>query len=153
MKEVYPEIIATDLIEGYIGNEERYIYQYPIVMQYLKKKIDNRCVTDYLKSVGIERIVIYAATEFAELLVKDILNTDTDMIWAVCDKKAKAIGKTYNNCKVISIDEMMIDYSNKKFDKIVVCSIFHKNAVIDELLEKGVDFDDILTAIQVIFWM
>lgn len=122
-------------------------------MQYLKKKIDNRCVADYLKSVGAERIVIYAATEFAELLVEDILNDSTGMIWAVCDKNAQSLGKSYHKCRVINIDEMLNDYKQNKFDKIVVCSVFHANSIIDDLIKKDIEYDDIFTVTQVVFWM
>ena len=152
-EEIFPEIIATDLIESYVSREEKYLYQYPIVMQYLKKKIANRCVADYLNSIGGRRIVLYAVTNFTELLIRDIRNTSTDMIWAVCDKNEKDFGKNYLKCRMVTIDEMLIDYKQNKFDKIVVCSVFHANAIIDDLMRKGVKLDDIMTIIQVVFWM
>lgn len=152
-EEFYPEVIATDLLEGYIGDEERYVYQYPIIMKYLKKKIDNRCVADYINSVGAERIVIYAATKFAELLIKDIRNDSTDMIWAVCDKNSKKLEKKFHQCRVIGIDEMISGYKQKRFDKIIVCSVFYANAIIDELIKNDIEYDDILTATQVVYWM
>ena len=152
-EEIYPEIIATDLMEEYISREEKCLYQYPIVMQYLRKKIDNHCVADYLKSVGGRRIVLYAVTNFTELLIRDIMNTSTDMIWGVCDKNSKNFGTNYLNCRMINGDEMLMDYKQNKFDKIVVCSIFHANAIINDLIRRGVELDDVLTISQVVFWM
>lgn len=148
-----PEIIALDLIEGYIGNDERYVYQYPIIMRYLKNKIANRKITDYLAQIGCNRVVLYAVTEFTDLLISDISNESSQMIWSVCDKKADEFGGVYKGCTMLNVESMISDYKDKKFDKIIVCNIFHANDIVTELVENGISMDDIVKVIEAIYWM
>ncbi len=148
-----PEIIPTDIQEGYVGTEERYVYQYPIIMKYLKNKIANKKITDYLRGIDVDRVVLYAITEFTDLLIDDMVDESPQMIWSLCDKKADKNGSLYKGFNMLNIDSMVSDYREKMFDKIIVCSIFHSNTIITDLVKRGVSMDDILTVTQVIYWM
>lgn len=151
--EIQPAVIATDEILNYVGKYERYCHQYPIIMKYLKKKINNRRLDDFFKSINANKVVLYAVTEFTDLVIEELLNENEQMIYAICDRAADKFSGYYKNCRVINIDDMITDYKNNCFDKIVVCSIFHEKEIIDEFCDKEIPLDDVVTVIQAIYWM
>lgn len=136
----------------YINTAERYQYQYPIIMRYLKNKINEWNIGDFLYEQGAQKIVLYAITEFTELVVEDLKRCKKPIkIAAICDKNKQKYIEGFQQYEVIGIDELMDGYESKKFDKILICSIFHVNEIFDDLMERKIELEDMISVNAAIF--
>lgn len=162
-KEFYKEFYATGEIDCSIQNnieseqiskEERYQYQYPFIMEYLKNKIQGKDISILLNNMGIYKIAIYALTEFAELVYDD-LSRKLNKIEIVCisDKNYQKFPQGFRKSQVIGIEELKKQYENGKIDAVLNCSIFHENEVMQELISKDIKHEHIISVINIIFML
>lgn len=138
--------------DKYINTAERYQYQYPIIMRYLKNKINNWNIGDFLHEQGAYKVVLYAITEFTELVIDDLNRCENPMqIASICDKNNKKYIDGFHQFKVIGINELVAGYKTNEFDKILVCSIFHANEIYTDLMEREIKLEDIISINTAIF--
>jgi hypothetical protein len=146
---VQEPIISDD---NYIDTVERYQYQYPIIMRYLKNKINDWNVGDFLYEQGAHKLVLYAITEFTELVIEDLKRCEKPIkIASICDKNNQKYIDGFQKYKVIGIDELVAGYESKKFDKILICSIFHANEIFTGLMERKIKLEDMISVSTAIF--
>ncbi|TCL58122.1 hypothetical protein EDD76_107238 [Kineothrix alysoides] len=137
---------------NYIDIAERYQYQYPIIMKYLKNKIDGWNIGDFLYEQGAQKIALYAITEFTELVAEDLEKCDKSIkIVAICDKNNQNHRNGFHQNEVIGIDKLVEEYESKKIDKILICSIFHANEIFYDLMERKIKLEDMITVSTAIF--
>jgi len=151
-KKILPMVEIPKRDDNYVSKEERYQFQYPIIMKYLKKKVSGWNVADCLANMGGKKIAIYAITEFAELVCEDLKQNDKQVeIVCICDRNYTKFEGGYCGKEVIGPQEMIERYHKKEMDKILVCSIFHVNEIINELLGRGVELDDVISITTAIY--
>lgn len=147
-----PDVEMPKRSIGYITKEERYQFQYPIIMKYLRKKVSGWSVGDYLSRIGGKNIALYAMTEFTELAYEDLTCNDSKVtVVCICDKNFTKFTDGYRGRDVIGLADMAELYRKKEIDKILVCSIFHINEIVREILAQGVDLDDIISISTAIY--
>lgn len=147
---IFPEVVARP--KGIIFEEERQIYQYPIVMKYLQKKIDGWNVAHFFEKRNIKNVALYAIVEFTDLVIDDWNRSDSQSkIVAISDKNYKKYKAGYKGCQVISVNELIENYKTGKIQMIVVCSIFHENEIFRELMNNGVQQDSLISINSVVF--
>jgi hypothetical protein len=138
--------------DKYIDTVERYEYQYPIIMRYLKNKINDWNIGDFLYEQGAQKIVLYAITEFTELVIEDLNRCEKPIkIEAICDKNKQKYIDGFQQYEVIGIDELVERYESKKFDKILICSIFHSNEIFADLMKLKINLEDMIAVNAAIF--
>lgn len=149
---MFPEIQNVISKSDYINQEEKKLYQYPIIKRYLEKKINGWSISDFFARNGIEKIVLYAISEFTELVCNDIYSNKNfqDIIY-ICDKNYTKYLKGYKGFSVVGVDKLIEDYQDNRIDKIIICSIYSSNEIFDNLLEKGVELNDLITLNYIIF--
>ncbi|HCL04325.1 MAG TPA: hypothetical protein DHW61_18265 [Lachnoclostridium phytofermentans] len=147
-----PDVVCNN-INGIVTKEIRYEYQYPLIMKYLKMKIAGYSVGDFTRKINVNRIALYAITEFTDLFIDDLKTYDEQLVVTVADKKADKYPNGYKKYDVIFPQELYRLYEQKQIDCILVCSIFHENEVIKELLKIGFDINDLITVGTAISYM
>ena len=134
-----------------IGSMERAGYQYPIIKEYLIKKIKGWSAIEFFHKIGAEKVALYAATELGDIIIQDLEMQKTKLeVLVLCDKNYRKYPKGIRGVPVIGIDEIVDWYKAEKLDKIVVCSVFYSNEIIRDLLKKRIAAEDIITAADII---
>ena len=152
VKSLYPSVHEVIYKPDYIMLNERYQYQYPIIMQYLKNKIQGWGIDRFFIETGVKRVAFYAITEFTELACDDLQNKPSFIELAyICDKNYQKFAMGYKGYQVVGIEKLVKDYHAGIIDQIVVCSIFHINEIFEELLKRGVRLDNLISIINIIF--
>ena len=137
---------------GLIEREERYWYQYSIVLKYLKNKIANRNIFSFFEMIGVRKVALYAITEFTEMICDDLKNAREDVeVTYLCDRNAAKFKNGYKGIPVVEVEALVKDYRDGKVEKVMVCSVFHVNEIMDDLISKGVRAEDLVSVISVIF--
>lgn len=138
----------------YIGNEERLIYQYFLIKKYLENKLEGKQTSEFFLKNGIHSISLYAMTEFTSFLLKDIEKENSDMeVSYIIDRNAEKINRAgYLNREVIGIQDLCKKYESGYVKTIVICSIFHEQEVFRELILNGIQQEDLVSVIDVIFY-
>lgn len=150
MSRIFPEVSKKTSNGIYASNDERFLYQYPLVRKYLLKKIEGWSIYNFFERFGEDNsICIYAATDFAELLVKDF-NNDKKRVKYVCDKSFKEYKYGFFDCLVISKNELIQKYNKNEITKILIASVFYENIIFKELIDEGVSTKDIITVMDVL---
>ena len=87
-----------------------------------------------------------------QLVCEDLKRNDkkVEMV-CVSDRNYLRFARGYCGRKVVGPQEMIEMYRRKEIDKILVCSIFHVNEIINEFLCQGIDLDDIVSISTAIF--
>lgn len=136
----------------FIDNDERSIYQYPIIMKYLQKKVKGWNFWDFFKTYKDKKIVIYAVTEFTDLILDDYkMCTNQEYVSCICDRGYTRYRGSYREFEVISIDELINRYQEGEVETILICSIFHENEVYRDLMERGISQNALISINSVIF--
>lgn len=139
---------------GVIEREERFEYQYPIIMKYLKNKISGLNIGDFFKRIEGKNFAIYAITEFTELVCDDLkLYDDSIRLVYICDRNYQKFCKGYKDYQVVGIDNLVNDYNAGKIDKVLICNIFHANEIFDDLQSRGIALKDLVSVNSAIFNM
>ncbi len=146
---VFPSI--NEYPVGIIENMERAGYQYPIIKEYLIKKIKGWSVMEFFYKIGAKKVALYAVTELGDILIQDLEMQKTKLeVLVLCDKNYYKYPNGIHGIPVIGIDRLADWYQAEKLDKIVVCSVFYSNEIIRDLLKKGIAAEDIITAADII---
>lgn len=137
---------VVDPATGYIDINSRFIYQYPLVREYLNKKINGWNLGDFMYDLGAKNIALYALTEFAKLAITDIKHSTKHVqIRFISDKKIQSAGSKIDDIEIISKEMLVKEYMNGNLDKILICSVFYANEIFNELLEEGIKLDDLIS--------
>lgn len=138
--------------ENVVTLDMRYICQYPYIMKYLQNVINGKGISNYFENIGVTRIALYAITEFTALFIDDINRDKHILIEEIGDKAYQKYAGGYKGYKVNSIKEIVNHYENGTIDRILICSFFHKDEIIDEFLDFGISIDKLVTIGSVLFW-
>lgn len=153
----YEELYATGRIDTSIENnietkEKRYRYQYPLIMKYLENKIQGKEIYDFIADSGFKNVAIYALTEWTDMVYDDISrHTDKIQIVCVCDKAYTRFSNGFHGNEVVGIEELVRQYKQGRVDGVVVCNVFREKEIIQELVEKGICQEHVISIISVIF--
>ena len=141
---LFPAIMQGEELHAAIHRADKHHYYGSIMKQYLKNKMNNRSIGDFFEKRGIRKIALYATSELAEMVIKDIaLHGSQVEITAIGDKHADRYMKEFCGCKIVSLHELKKDYVNREFEKIMVCSVFFSNEIFDELMQAGIKQEDL----------
>lgn len=132
--------------------ERKCLFHERLLFTYLKKKIGGWSVADFLKSEKIERYILYAVTDFTELVCDDLEKNGVCRTGTICDKRASGYPNGCHGWEVVGIPDMLARYKNGEADKIIVMSILHENEIMEELLHEGIALDDLISIASIIFW-
>ena len=147
---VFPEEIMVPSSRT-ITREERFLYQYPVMVKYLKNKIEGKGFADFFKEKK-EGIALYAVSDFADLICDDVLQCGNEqLICYICDKNADGYKKGRKGYDVVSPDVLVRDYREGKVTKIVICSLIHENAIFKDLISRGIREEDLISVASVIY--
>lgn len=148
---LFPQIIEISVLPGRASQEKKCIFHEGILYHYLQRKINGWSAADFLKEKKIEKYALYAVTDFMELFIKDLEKNGGRKPEIICDKNAERFYYGVNSYEVISPEKLVCLYRDRKIEKIIIMSVLHENEIIDELLEKGVLLNDIISFISVVY--
>lgn len=131
--------------------EERFAYMYPILLKYTQNIAEGKLITRLLAEHGINRVVLYAVTEFTDLLIKEYERNKLINVVGIADQNYKKFYGRYGDCSMISLDELVQMNERKRIDGIIVCSPLHANVIIDSLTNKGIEESQIFTITQLLY--
>lgn len=150
-------VFPTKIMErknGVIAREERFEYQYPIILKYLKNKISGLNIGDFFDKIEGKNFAIYAITEFTDLVCDDLKSYDDSIkLVYICDRNYQKFCKGYKGYQVVGIDKMVKDYNARKIDKVLICNIFHANEIFEDLQNRGIALRDLVSINSAIFNM
>ena len=147
----YPnvELISFEGSPDYIKfddsrNDEWHIYQFGYMKEYLHRLIKGWSVADFFPKVDVSRIALYSHTVFAEEVAADLRRKSNDNIY-VSDKNEKAWSNRTLDIEILPFDNLLQKYMDGKIEKIIICSFFYENEIMDDLLKAGFKLNDIVT--------
>ena len=107
----------------------------------------------FLNAIGLQKIALYAITEFTDLVYNDLFNSSSEIqIVYICDKNYRKFPNGFHLEKVIGIEELLKQYKDGKIDGVLNCSIFHENEVFRELISQGIQPKHIVSIVDCIYW-
>lgn len=149
---MFPEVKGVVCSARSIDTDERHQYYYPIIMRYLKNKILGWNVGDFLYEQGVHNFALYAITEITRVVIMDLEKCNKPVkLNVICDKNYKKYSEGFFQHEVISITDLIDLYKMKKIDKIIICSIFYMNEIFGELMNGGVELEDVISINSAIF--
>ena len=137
---------------GYVEPAEWFSFQYPFVKKYLLRKLDEWTACNFLRALNCKNVVLYAVTDLAEIMGRDIIQSATDvrLLYFACNDahrhKDGFLGREVHD--IFSLKE---DYLDGKIDKIVVCSLFHVNEIFRELMNAGIRLNDLISFTTILY--
>ena len=135
-----------------VTQRERMIYQYPVVMKYLKNKVKGWSICDFLKIYEYKRVVLYAITEILDLIMDDMVSSGLLLEGVfLCDTNVEKYEKGYANHPVISVKALLQKYQEGEVDCIIVCSLFHENEIIKALMKQGIAQEQVISIASIVF--
>lgn len=132
-----------------MDRNERKLAYYPIVKQYLNNKLRGWSINDFFNLYRYQKVAYYAITEMLELVLTEVCccgftgNTYVYDTYYELDR--------YMDFEVGNKEKLINDVLNEKVDIIVVCSLFHENEIIDDLVTSGVPLEKIISIVSIIF--
>lgn len=145
------ETIKEYIRSAIISNDERHLYQYDILYQYLDMKMQGGSVRKILHRLGMKRVVLYAVTDLLDLTLKDILSEKEAFSVFISDKQFQRLDGAYQGIPVIAPQELKCFIEKDEVDGIIVCNPIRENEIIDELLAGGIGLEKIYSLISLIF--
>lgn len=134
------------------SSKDKIIYEYPVVLKYLRNKVRGWNVCDFLKYYGFKKIVLYAITELVDLIIDDIEYSCNQFFEiTVCDTNADRFSKGHRNHPVIDVNKLLLEYREGNIDCIIICSLLHENEIIKNLMDEGVSQNVIISIASIIF--
>lgn len=148
---IFPLIKRNNIKSGIINGNERNVYLYPIIYKFLNNKISGWSVCEYFDN-DINEIALYAFSDLARMIIKDLSNKrgKIQSIY-ITDKRYIDYGKDYYGIEIISVNQLICFYKQHKIKKIVVCSAFCENEIIQELIELGINSQDIISVVEILY--
>ncbi len=147
------DISIRDNLKEIVNESTRRHYQYPFIMKYLENKTQKKELCGFLNAIGLQKIALYAITEFTDLVYNDLFNSSSEIqIVYICDKNYRKFPNGFHLEKVIGIEELLKQYKDGKIDGVLNCSIFHENEVFRELISQGIQPKHIVSIVDCIYW-
>jgi len=139
---------------GIVEQDERYRYQYPIILKYLQSKICGKSIVDGFNIAKPGATALYSITDLTGLICDDLISLHSEnIINYVCDKNAKAHKRGYKGYTVINPEELVSKYNDGEIEYVVVCNVFREHEIINELVSLGMPLNRIIHLIDIIFWL
>lgn len=152
MMDIFPQIIETFPERGKASLERKCIFHERLLYQYLQKKIKGWGVKDFLAAERIDNYALYAVTDFTKLFIDDLDNCqESNISGIICDRNAEIFEKGFKGRTVISLKDLVDLYKNEKVKKIIIMSVLHENEIINELLERGISLNDIISFVSILY--
>lgn len=131
---------------------ERYRYQCPVVMRYLENKLRGWNIGVFFEQIQTEKIALYAVTEFTEYVLRDLRGSDFPVeVRCIGDRNFIRFPQGVCQTEVVSPNEVLRRYQSGEIEKIMICSLFHENAVFEDFMNQGVRQEDLLSVTSAIF--
>lgn len=134
-----------------VGVKERYAWMYLTISKYLSDKIAGWNIGESFEQLGIKNFALYAMSDIAQFVVKDLQNYTGDINFILADRNPNNFKSKSCNGIVHDIEYLLKQYRENHVEKIVVCSLFYANEIFDEFMNAGIPLKDILTVCDVIW--
>lgn len=149
---MFPQIVEMPRQMKRAGYEKKCMFHERPLFQYLYRKIEGWGVKCFLDNERIDSFALYAVTDFTHLFLRDLeINGGSCGLKMIVDKKAEQFPDGFRGYAVVLPDQLIAQYKEQSVRKIIVMSVLHENEIIDELLEKGVLLNDIISFISVLY--
>lgn len=149
---MFPEVKQSEKKYNPAERNERYRYQCPVVMRYLENKLRGWNIGVFFEQIKAEKIALYAVTEFTEYVLRDLeLSASPVEVVCVADKNFARFPQGICAKEVVSPEKVLSLYQSGEIDKLVVCSLFHENAIFGEFIDRGVRQEDLISVTSAIF--
>ncbi len=119
-----------------------------IMEQWLRNKIDNKEIGNYLSEIGINSVVIYGAGKIGELLYDDLLQSGIIDIKCFIDKNASSLYYGIDDINIYSLEEAD---KVQKVDAVIITP-YRSFTNIKKELEKRLLFETRYIPIDDIIW-
>lgn len=149
---LFPKIQETGNDKKFVTKEERYQYQCPIILRYLRNKIAGWSIGDFFSELETKKYVIYAITEFADLVCDDLAESEIEVKpLYICDKNYMKYPGGHKGYKVNGIPKLVDDYKKGEVEKILLCNILRQQEIVNELLDNEIKMNDIISITSAVF--
>ena len=126
---------------------ERYQYSYRTVQRYLSLKCQKKELKDFFIKNNFRKIAVYGNGELGKCIINDVINSEIEISYII-DQAFSAYPKGYKEIPVIGVEDIQ---KQGKVDVIVVTVLFELNDIIDLLLEKGIELENIINISDVVY--
>ena len=141
----YPNVELISYIKfDELRNDEWHIYQFGYMKTYLHRLIKGWSIADFFPKVDVSKIALYSHTVFAEEVAADLRRVSKGNIY-VSDKNEEAWSNKNLDIEILSFDNLLQKYMDGKIEKIIICSFFYENEIMDDLLSAGFKLNDLVT--------
>lgn len=147
---VFPQVPASNVDHSEIQKDERYWYEFPVMMKYLKRKVKGWGIASFFEQMGVNKIALYAITDFTEITADDLKKDGMEVV-CICDKNKSKIFSDYCGYPLIGVDELVKKYHSAEIEKILVCSLMHEKYIFRDLMKQGVALEDIISISSAVF--
>lgn len=149
---IFPQVVESFPIEKKASYEKKCIFHERLLYQYLLRKIEGWSVKRFIEEGKLEKFALYAVTDFTYLFIKDLeTNGAISGLKLISDRNAKYFCSKLKPYPVVFPDELLIQYKQRKIEKVIVMSVLHENEIIDDLLKKGILLNDIIPFVSVLY--
>ena len=129
--------------DNYIFPEEWFSYQHRFMKDYFIKSLLGWSVMHFFDADVKEKIAVYSIIDFSEILIKDMCRFSNTIYLA--DKNAHKYEKGYQGYPVLNQKQLAQLYREGVIKKVIVCNFFHANEIMQELMDLGIEIDDLVT--------
>lgn len=126
---------------------ERYQYNYLTVQRYLSMKCRKKEPRDFFFKHGLKKIAIYGVGELGKCLICDLEDSGIEIAY-ILDRAFETYPKGYKGIPVIN---PVYVNEQEEVDAIVITTLFEMNVIIDLLLEKGQELDNIINISDIVY--
>lgn len=149
--DIFPKIKRYTYSSNIVKYEEKCLLHERLLFKYLKRSINGWSIRNFLLDEKIDNYILYAVTDFTEIVCDDLMHDESFTPGKICDKRALAYLQGYRGWKVINVDKMIDLYETGGIDKIIIMSVLHENEIIDELLYKGILLNDLISIVSILY--
>lgn len=149
---IFPPTVVKSLGDpGKASYEKKCLFHERLLYHYLMRKIEGWSIKNFLEIEKIEKYALYAVTDFTTLFIKDLEKNGGDRPEIICDKNAGGFYHGVLGYVVSTPDEMLHLYRNARIQNIIIMSVLHENEIIDELLRREVQLQDMISIINILY--
>lgn len=149
--EIFPKTRRCEYPADAITYEQKCLFHEKLLLKYLKKAVNGWSVQNFLSAEKIDQYVLYAITDFTEIVCEDLGHKGSGSSGKICDKRASCYPEKYKGWEVITIEEMMGLYGKGQINKVVIMSVLHENEIISDLLYRGIALNDLISIVSILY--
>lgn len=149
--EIFPSIKKCKYPTNIISYEEKCIFHEKILSKYLKRLVNGWSINTFFLNEKIEKYILYSITDFTEIVCDDLKHIELFVPGKICDRRASEYPEGYRGWEVVDIKKMIDLYQAGKVDKIIILSVLHENEIIDDLLCRGIDLNDLISLVNILW--